>query len=742
MVEASPQKSLPSRTKARSVAQQSGRSKVRGWLLALTPLFLTSCVARGQNSAPTVKRPITVADAIGMTRLEPSDYFAPDADQVVHFSPDGKRFALVLRRGNLEQNTNDFSLLLYQTADALHAPKPDPLLGMSSSSDRDAIGQVRWLPDNDTLVFLGENPGEVSQVYSFNIGTRTLKKLTNHPTAIVRYDMTGNARVVAFMAEPPAAKIADTAQGPSREIAIEGQDLDRIVAGDYSLPQGQMVFWQLAGSSARPVPIERGYFPSGGPISVSPDGRYVVFPVGLGKKRLQPEWAAYRDEYLQQVLAANTQINSNSGLRQYLLFDSQNTSTAPLINAPTIRGYTASWSENAKSVFLSSYLPLDVADPAERKAREQTEYPIEVKLPEKEYRKVTNEDFPVKRIQDPPAEVTLEQDVNTPPKVHVADSKGHQKALLLDLNPQFGELEFGRVETIEWDVGGAKIIGGLYLPPDYQPGKRYPLVIQTHGFVPAEFSMDGRSEWNSGFAARPLAARGILVLQAQNFKDYQKDHDRIGNDKSLGSTAEESFKNFSALVYEGVVHFLDKKGMIDRNRVGIVGFSRTVCFVAYTLTHSKYRFAAASLVDGIGCGYFDAMVFPSGAWDFNALNGGAAPFGEGLKVWMKNSPGFNLDRVEAPVRLVALGKDHALGDLWEWYAGLSLQKKPVDLVVIPNGTHIYGKADECMLKQQGLVDWFTFWLKGEEDRKPEKAGQYARWRELRKENTALSSAVK
>ena len=37
-----------------------------------------------------------------------------------------------------------------------------------------------------------------------------------------------------------------------------------------------------------------------------------------------------------------------------------------------------------------------------------------------------------------------------------------------------------------------------------------------------------------------------------------------------------------------------------------------------------------------------------------------------------------------------------------------------------------------MVAQQGLVDWFRFWLKGEEDSNPVKAPQYARWRELRK----------
>jgi hypothetical protein len=37
-----------------------------------------------------------------------------------------------------------------------------------------------------------------------------------------------------------------------------------------------------------------------------------------------------------------------------------------------------------------------------------------------------------------------------------------------------------------------------------------------------------------------------------------------------------------------------------------------------------------------------------------------------------------------------------------------------------------------MVSQQGNVDWFAFWLKGEEDADPAKTEQYIRWRELRR----------
>ena len=686
-----------------------------------------------------MKRPITVSDGVTMTRWAGTGSFSgDDSGHVASFSPDGKRLVLVLRKGNLEQNTNDFSLLLYRTAEALEAPKPEVLLTMSSSSERDAISEVRWLADNDTLVFLGEQPGKVPQVYSFQIGKRMLKKLTSQPTAVVDYDITRDGRTMAFSAEPP--KIVAKERGLSREIVIEGQDLDRIVAGDYSSPQGNKLFWEVAGAPPQAVHVAQGYSPGRGPILLSPDGRYLLFPAGLTNDRVPPEWGGYDDDRLRQIFATKIFEKAPSGLEQYLLFDSRNGLSAPLMNSPILRGYAASWSQDAKSIFLlSSYLPLDVTDAAERKARTETAYTVEVKLPSRQYRKVAKEKVPAKQSQKLPIEVTLEQDLNTPPKVYVSDPKTHKKVLLLDLNPQLEELQFGRVETVEWEVSGAKVIGGLYLPPDYQPGKRYPLVIQTHGFEPTEFSMDGRSEWSSGFAARPLAARDIVVLQTSEFEDRQEDYDRIGNDRGLGATRDESFKNFNTLVYEGAIDLLDKKGVIDRSRVGIVGFSRTVCFVGYTLTHSKYRFAAASLVDGISCGYLDELSYPTAAWDFDALNGGAAPFGKGLKSWLKNAPGFNLDEVVTPVRLVALG-DPSVLELWEWYVGLSLERKPVDFVLIPDATHLYGKPAECILKQQGLVDWFAFWLKGEERPEPAKVGQYARWQRLRKERIAMSSA--
>jgi len=50
--------------------------------------------------------------------------------------------------------------------------------------------------------------------------------------------------------------------------------------------------------------------------------------------------------------------------------------------------------------------------------------------------------------------------------------------------------------------------------------------------------------------------------------------------------------------YEGAIDYLDHRGLIDRTRAGIIGFSRTCYHVTYTLTHSNYKFADG--IDGPG----------------------------------------------------------------------------------------------------------------------------------------------
>ena len=94
---------------------------VPGWLF---PIFASLPLLAGSIGAPvksqavnnhSVERSIRVLDAIATTRLATPGYFnGYDAKgRVAVYSPDGRLFVIALRKGNLEKNTNEFSLLLF-----------------------------------------------------------------------------------------------------------------------------------------------------------------------------------------------------------------------------------------------------------------------------------------------------------------------------------------------------------------------------------------------------------------------------------------------------------------------------------------------------------------------------------------------------------------------------------------------------------------------------------------------------
>jgi dipeptidyl aminopeptidase/acylaminoacyl peptidase len=687
----------------------------------------------GTNGAKGAKS-IEVSDAIEMTRLGDHGYFwgASSKGRVALFSPDGSAFLIVLRKGNIVSDTNEFSLLLYKTADVFRHPKPDVLLTMATSSNRDAITQVRWLSDSERIAFLGENPGEPSQVYVFNIRTRRLERLTNSNTAITGYDMTADGTRILFEADVPPQE-----NRHHREVLIEGQHLVDLIPGHDSLSlRSQEVFLQTQGRNPVliQIPSEDYFLWPGSPLSIAPGGDYGLISAMV--RNIPELWFGYR-EFQDQLL--HMPKRSVSHLRVNFLYGVQAGTILPLVDAPSSLG--ARWDDSGQAVFVRTHLPLDVADPSERQARELEPFTVRVDVPSRVFHKMNEKDWPKRTRVVAPLEVTLEEDPNNPPRIFASDSATKQKIELLDLNPQFDSLQFGRVETVEWTIrDGLKAQGGLYLPPDYVPGKRYPLVIQTHGFNADRFSMDGNQEWSSGYAARPLASKGIVVLQAFKFADPQ-DEDHYNERNQFGSNALQAGLMVNVAGFEGAVDALDRRGIIDRSKVGIVGFSRTVCAVSYLLTHSAYRFAAASMVDGIDCGYFQEISNPDGAWDYRQIMGDALPFGKGLEAWMKESPSFSLGNVTTPVKLLALAPWEVL-EQWEWYAGLVLQRKPVDYTFLQDefdgDNHLLMKPWERVAAEQGLVDWFRFWLQGYEDTDESKALQYKRWRQLRSQLSSIA----
>ena len=671
------------------------------------------------------RRPVTAGDCIGMTKLgDPSYWYgAPSRGLVAKFSPDGEKFVVVLRRGNLEQNTNDYSLLLWKTDDLFRSPDPDVLLTMSSSSNRPAIQNVKWLADNETVVFIGENVRELPELYAFNVQTRIRKRLSDSQMNIVSYDVTPNGDRTAYLTDRPELALFDEKALREGAVIPHGQLFDSFAAGLklQSWEQSKLLFLTGGTAHARRVEGAEGiqYGTAGGSIPlISPNGRYVVL---LFQVQIVPTaWKEYTNKGLKGWISQKLIENQHSYLSRYELIDTTTGERQVLLDSPVLAWDTeVAWAPDSGSVVIANaFLPLDNTQGEERRERQSKRFAVEVKVPTGELSKISGEDLkllgwdernnqvtfeagrPLSTPEvgpkvlfhkygdkwektsnslpdDPQPEIVLEEDPSDAPKIAAVDSASHRHATLLDLNPQFKDLKFGRVEEIRWKGSDKRFsAGGLYYPVNYVPGKKYPLVIQTHGWTSKRFYIDG--VFTTAFAAQPLAGKNIMVLQMGELGDDPNYDWYFAN----VSTPNEVLRAVSS--YEGAINYLDSRGIIDRSRIGIIGFSRSSYYVKYALTHSKYHFAAASITDGFDGGYFQYLAYNyANSKDMEGINGGP-PFGRELKSWIKLSPAFSIDKVRTPVRVMAL---HPGASEWEWFAALSRLGKPVEMITLKNGEH-------------------------------------------------------
>lgn len=177
--------------------------------LIFSGIFMTTLSPADGASSTRSKRLVTVRDAITATKLGlPDSILSGDvSDLAAIFSPDRQRFLVVLKRGNLENNTNDFSVLLYETADVLKAPAPRTLFTMSSSSNHEAIRDIKWQDGSQTFHFMGENHSEPTALYRFTIADNHLERVTQHATPVVAYDVSMDGGQFSLRRIPPSKRL-------------------------------------------------------------------------------------------------------------------------------------------------------------------------------------------------------------------------------------------------------------------------------------------------------------------------------------------------------------------------------------------------------------------------------------------------------------------------------------------------------------------------------------------------------
>ncbi len=316
-------------------------------------------------------------------------------------------------------------------------------------------------------------------------------------------------------------------------------------------------------------------------------------------------------------------------------------------------------------------------------------------------------------------ELFVEQRYDQSP-VLVAQPRGESNALTVwDPNPQLSSIALGKVSLYQWHDQDHHLWSGmLALPSNYDPRRRYPLVIQTHGVDQTKYFVDGT--FTTGSVGRAMVAKGVVVLQmswlSANFQTPQD-----------GPLAMEGFQS-------AIAH-LAADGIVDSSRVGVIGFSYTCFHVLYTLVHNPKLFAAATITDGNNMSYLQYLLSTdsnNGLQQISEATNGGMPFGQNVMHWIDRAPGFGVGKCKTPLLITSLERGELLAQ-WEIYSGLRRLHKPVEMLWLKreNAPHQLVKPFHRYVSQQTAVDWFDFWLNGHEDSDPGKAEQYNRWRDLK-----------
>jgi Tol biopolymer transport system component len=719
-----------------------------------------------------LKRPFTVADSIEATQVLYDRAIGPAL-----VSPDEKGYLVVLQRGDVGRNGSWVELLFGSLASLKSAGRATTVSGLftrSTAAVRDLVQNVRWLNDNRHVVFLWDDGQERPRIVSVDVRTHRMQTLVRHSTTIVRYDVSPDGQTIVFMARSPREMVKNAILERTG-FAVSHDVIWPLLRGDWdgataSASYDTFVFHRPERRLRKVQESRIGWSVPPERLQVSPNGRFAltVRPV----RDVPRSWDSYTEHVFKDLYLPSARENpaGPTWIRQYFIIDLKGATIRPLWNAPEDPSGGAVWSPSGRLLAIGptfppvagaiplglagkaavavnaetgqyEYLPLSEvpADSTPRPVSWSEDGTIEVvdaNAPSQDRSK-----FDFKRVNGnwekvaesarskPPEGVRIElrEDPNTPPALYAVDSANNSQRLIRDLNPGLRvKVSLGHVEAVHWKgADGRPWTGMVYYPVHYESGRSFPLVIQTHGYDTQRFSVDG--SFTTVFAAQALANRDITVLQIGG-PDGGID-DIVGTPKEVEA--------FTAGC-EGAIQFFVAAGLVDPAKVGIIGFSRTGWLVEYMLTHSRTPLAVAEVADNIDGSYFQYVLDPNDRRFFDEQGNGGRPLGDALGIWARMAPGYNADRVHVPLRLeLDSGPIDQILGAWEMFSNLRYLRKPVELFVIPDiqhGVHLLQNPAQRLASQGGTVDWFCFWLKGEEDPDPRKAAQYARWRVLRKES--------
>ena len=282
-----------------------------------------------------------------------------------------------------------------------------------------------------------------------------------------------------------------------------------------------------------------------------------------------------------------------------------------------------------------------------------------------------------------------------PKEVWLYDVYKKQKKQLTYFNRYMENIELGSIQSLTWvnPEDGAHVFGIIVLPPEFDPVKKYPLVVTLHGGPAYNWGIGIQtSSW-----AQLFASNGYVVL-LPNFRgssgsgmDWMMANVRNWGRGPMGD------------VMSGVDHLIEK-GWVDKDRLFIQGGSYGGYLTFWIITQTqqfKASFARAGIANLVTeYALTDEPTFSLGYFQ-------KSPY-EDPEIYKQDSPLTFASQLKTPLLMVHGERDLRvpISQAYEFYSALKHYGAPVEMVVYPRESHGIGEYAHQIDLLNRLLVWF------------------------------------
>ena len=259
-------------------------------------------------------------------------------------------------------------------------------------------------------------------------------------------------------------------------------------------------------------------------------------------------------------------------------------------------------------------------------------------------------------------------------------------------------IDLGEVREERWESEpGVEVEGFVHLPPDYEPGRRYPLLLRPHGGPVSQYSH------SFNFEAHLFAANGYVVLTPN-----PRGSSGYGQAFSAALWANWGVPDF-ADVMAGVDHLIEE-GIADPDRMGVGGWSYGGILTNYVITQTD-RF------EGAITGASEVLYIANYGHDHYQQQWEAElglPWeGDNRETWERISPFNRVEQVTTPTLVMGGEQDWnvPIQNSEQLYQALRRRGVPTELVVYPGQPHGIGPASYRRDRHRRYLEWYDRWVK-------------------------------